>query len=87
MRFLVFTDIHGNLEALEALLNFISRKKIDHYLYLGDLVGYGASPNETIDRVRELKPLSIIRGNHDKAVCGLDAIETFNPMAAMAIAF
>lgn len=87
MRFLVFTDIHGNLEALEALLKFVSRKKIDHYLYLGDLVGYGASPGETIDRVRRLEPLSIIRGNHDKAVCGLDAIETFNPMAAMAIAW
>lgn len=87
MRFLVFSDIHGNIEALEALLKFISRKKIDHYLYLGDLVGYGASPDETIERVRRLEPLSIIRGNHDKAVCGLDAIETFNPMAALAIAW
>ncbi|MBN2200237.1 MAG: metallophosphoesterase family protein [Candidatus Aminicenantes bacterium] len=85
MRYLVFTDIHGNREALEALLEFVSRKKIDRYLCLGDLVGYGASPDETIEIVRKLKPLSLIRGNHDKAVCGLDAIETFNPMAASAI--
>jgi len=87
MRYLVFTDIHGNLEALEALFDFVSRKKIDRYLCLGDLVGYGASPNETIDRVRKLEPLSIIRGNHDKAVCGQDSLETFNPMAALAIAW
>ncbi len=85
MRFLIFTDIHGNLEALEAMFKHVSRKRIDHYLYLGDLVGYGASPNETIDRVKQLQPLSIIRGNHDKAVCGLDSIETFNPIAASAI--
>ncbi len=87
MRTLVFTDIHGNIEALEALLKFVSRKHIDRYLFLGDLVGYGASPDETIDRVRELEPLFIIRGNHDKAVCGLDTVESFNPMAAVAIAW
>ncbi len=85
MRYLVFSDIHGNLEALVALLKFAHRKKIDEYICLGDLVGYGASPNEIIERVRELKPLSIIRGNHDKAVCDLDSIQTFNPVAAAAI--
>ncbi|HEX9901823.1 MAG TPA: metallophosphoesterase family protein [Acidobacteriota bacterium] len=87
MRFLIFTDIHGNLEALEAMFKFVSRKRIDHYLFLGDLVGYGASPNEAIDKVKQLEPLSLIRGNHDKAVCGLDSIETFNPIAVSAIAW
>lgn len=87
MRFLVFTDIHGNLEALEAMFKFVARKKINHYLFMGDLVGYGASPNETIDRVKQLEPLAIIRGNHDKAVCGLDSIETFNPIAVSAISW
>ena len=85
MRYLIFSDIHGNLEAFEALLKFVQKRKIDHYLFLGDLVGYGASPNETIRRIRELEPLTILRGNHDKAVCGLGSIETFNPVAAAAI--
>jgi predicted phosphodiesterase len=85
MRYLIFTDIHGNLEAFNALLKFIQKKKIDHFVCLGDLVGYGASPNETIQKVRSLRPLSIIRGNHDKAVSGFDSIETFNPIAAAAI--
>ena len=85
MRYLIFTDIHGNLEAFNALLKFIQKRKIDHFVCLGDLVGYGASPNETIQKVRSLRPLSIIRGNHDKAVSGFDSIETFNPIAAAAI--
>src|SRR4030042_3762302 len=85
MRYLVFTDIHGNLEALLAVLKFVMKKRIDHYLFLGDLVGYGASPNEVAQKLIALKPLSLVRGNHDKAVCGLDSIQTFNPIAASAI--
>jgi predicted phosphodiesterase len=85
MRYLVFTDIHGNLEAFHAVLKFIQKKRIDHYLCLGDLVGYGASPNEVIQRLLTLRPLSIVRGNHDKAVSGLDSVQTFNPIAASAI--
>jgi predicted phosphodiesterase len=85
MRYLIFTDIHGNLESYVALNKFIQRRKIDHFIFLGDLVGYGASPNEIIQKIRALKPLSIIRGNHDKAVCGLDSVQTFNPIAASAI--
>jgi predicted phosphodiesterase len=85
MRHLIFTDIHGNLEAFLAVLKFIQKKRIDDYIFLGDLVGYGASPNEVIQRILTLKPLSIIRGNHDKAVCGLDSVQTFNPIAASAI--
>ncbi len=85
MRYLIFTDIHGNLESFLALLKFIQRKKIDYYIFLGDLVGYGASPNEIIQKIQTMKPISLIRGNHDKAVCGLDSIDTFNPIAASAI--
>lgn len=85
MRYLIFTDIHGNLEAFHAVLKAVQKKKIDHYLFLGDLVGYGASPNEVIQKIMTLKPLSIIRGNHDKAVSGLDSVQTFNPIAASAI--
>lgn len=85
MRYFLFTDIHGNLEALLPVLKFAEKKKIGHYIFLGDLVGYGASPEEVIQKVRALKPLSIIRGNHDKAVCSLDSVQTFNPIAAAAI--
>lgn len=85
MRYLIFTDIHGNLESFLVLIKFAQRRKIDRYLFLGDLVGYGASPNEIIQKIRALKPISMIRGNHDKAVCGLDTVQTFNPIAASAI--
>jgi predicted phosphodiesterase len=85
MRYLIFADIHGNLEALLSVLKFVQKRKIDHYIFLGDVVGYGASPNEVIQKIQALKPLSIVRGNHDKAVSGLDSIETFNPIAASAI--
>lgn len=85
MRYLIFSDIHGNLEALEAVLEDIKRKKIDYYLFLGDLVGYGASPNEVVQKVLSFRHLFMVRGNHDKAVCGLDSIQTFNPIAAAAI--
>ncbi len=85
MRFLIFSDIHGNAEALTAVLAFAKKKKIAHFVCLGDLVGYGASPNEVIQKIRQLKPLSMVRGNHDKAVGGQESIESFNPIAASAI--
>jgi len=85
MRYLIFTDIHGNLESFLGLLRFVRRRKIDHYIFLGDLVGYGASPNETIQLFKTLKPISKIRGNHDKAVCGFDTVQSFNPVAASGI--
>lgn len=85
MRFLVFADIHGNLEALRAVLELAKKERIDHYLFLGDLVGYGASPNEVIEIISRLKPISLVRGNHDKAVAGLESTDMFNPVAAAAI--
>jgi len=85
MRYLIFTDIHGNLEAFLVFLKFGQKQNIDRYLFLGDLVGYGASPNEIIQKIRVLKPLSTIRGNHDKAVCQINTVQTFNPIAVSAI--
>ena len=54
---------------------------------LGDLVGYGAAPNAVIDRVRGLDPMAVIRGNHDKAACGLDDGSNFNQVARFAAAW
>lgn len=85
MRYLIFSDIHGNVEALEAVLRFALKRKIDHFVCLGDLVGYGASPNDVVRKISRLKTLSVIRGNHDKAVGGQDSIDAFNPIAASAI--
>ena len=87
MRYLVLSDIHANLEALDAVLAAVPAGAYDHALVLGDLVGYGAEPNAVIDRIRELKPLAVIRGNHDKAACGLDDGENFNQVARFAAAW
>lgn len=84
MRYLVLTDIHANLEALDACLADARTRRYDKALILGDLVGYGADPNAVIERVRSLKPAAIVRGNHDKVACGLEQAEGFNAVAKSA---
>ena len=82
MRYLIFSDIHSNLEAFEALLECPPVKGADKHLFLGDLVGYGANPNKTIDRFKELTSIYSIRGNHDKVIANLESSSLFNPVAA-----
>jgi diadenosine tetraphosphatase ApaH/serine/threonine PP2A family protein phosphatase len=84
VRYLILSDIHANLEALETVLTAAPPGSYDRLLVLGDLVGYGADPNAVIDRVRALEPLAVIRGNHDKAACGLDDGSSFNQIARFA---
>jgi diadenosine tetraphosphatase ApaH/serine/threonine PP2A family protein phosphatase len=81
VRLLLLSDIHSNLEALEACLK--AAPSCDLTANLGDLVGYGASPNEVVVRSQELGKF-FVRGNHDKAVCGLIDVKEFNPVAALA---
>ncbi len=81
MRILLLSDIHANLEALEACL--AAAPSFDLVVNLGDVVGYGASPNEVVDRSRSLGKI-FVRGNHDKAATGLLDLEDFNPLAAAA---
>lgn len=81
MRALILSDIHGNLEALTAVL--AAAKPFDTLWNLGDIVGYGASPNEVIDLVRPLAELTV-RGNHDRVCCGLTSSLGFNPVARAA---
>lgn len=81
MRILLLSDIHANLEALEACL--AAAPSFDSVVNLGDVVGYGASPNEVAERSRGLGNI-FVRGNHDKAATGLLDLEDFNPMAAAA---
>ena len=84
MRYLILTDIHANLEALDVCLADAKRRTYDQTLVLGDLVGYGADPNAVIERVQGLTPLAIVRGNHDKVACGLEQAEGFNSVARSA---
>jgi len=84
MKAAVISDIHSNLEALQAVLKDIKKRRIKKILCLGDLVGYGANPNECIDLCLKESDL-IIAGNHDWAAIGKADIGRFNPMAAEAI--
>ena len=85
MRYLVLSDIHANLEALQAVLGGAGVH--DAVLVLGDLVGYGADPNAVIERIRALPITTIVRGNHDKVGAGLENVESFNHLARQAIAW
>jgi predicted phosphodiesterase len=81
MRALILSDIHGNLEALNAVLE--AAAPFDVLWNLGDVVGYGASPNEVIDLIRPAAQLNV-RGNHDRVCCGLTSALGFNPVARAA---
>jgi diadenosine tetraphosphatase ApaH/serine/threonine PP2A family protein phosphatase len=83
VRYLILSDIHSNVDALDAVLA-ASEGQWDQVVVLGDLVGYGGDPNGVIARIRALKPVAIIRGNHDKAACGLDDASNFNQVARFA---
>ncbi len=84
MRYLVLTDIHANLEALDVCLADAATHGYDQTLVLGDLVGYGPDPNAVVDRVQALAPVALIRGNHDKVACGLEQPDGFNAVARRA---
>jgi len=83
MRIAIISDIHANLEALEQSLKSIHQKSVDEIVCLGDIVGYGASPNECIQTVRQATP-HVLLGNHDEAAVQLSRTEYFNPFARIA---
>jgi predicted phosphodiesterase len=85
VRYLVLSDIHGNLEALDAVLEEAGGRGHDAVLVLGDLVGYGADPNAVIERIQALAPAAIVRGNHDKVASGIEDAEGFNLTARNAV--
>jgi predicted phosphodiesterase len=84
MRLAIISDIHANNEALEAVLADIATQKVDEILCLGDVVGYGANPNECIDLVKKSCSLTLL-GNHDAAAVGLLSTQHFNIHAKIAI--
>ena len=81
----LLADIHGNREALTACLADAERRSADRFIFLGDLVGYGADPGWVVDRVTEhaARGAIVLQGNHDAAAAG--APESMNEVAAEAI--
>jgi diadenosine tetraphosphatase ApaH/serine/threonine PP2A family protein phosphatase len=84
MRLGIFSDVHANLEALQAVLRAYRDAEIDQYVCLGDTVGYGANPNECCQLVRDFTDL-VILGNHDAACAGRMSTEWFNEAARIAV--
>jgi len=84
VRYAIISDVHSNLEALEAVLGALEAENIDTYLSTGDIVGYGADPGPCIERIRALDP-HIVAGNHDWAVAGTLNLDFFNSYAREAI--
>ena len=84
MRFAIFSDTHGNLEALEAVLADACKRKCTHFVCLGDIVGYNANPHECVERIRELD-CPVVKGNHDEQASLLLSTSDFNELAERAI--
>ncbi len=86
MKYAIISDIHANLEALEAVRQEIERISPDAVLCLGDLIGYGGNPNECVRIAREMAD-HVVAGNHDFGVVGLTDISYFNRYARDAISW
>lgn len=84
MRFAILSDIHSNLEALEAVLTDARERKCTDFVCLGDVVGYNANPHECVERVREMD-CPIVKGNHDEQASLIESSRDFNELAEHAI--
>jgi len=83
MRTLVISDIHANIEALEAVI--AAAGEIEACWCLGDVVGYGPNPNECVERIQELPNMICLMGNHDSAAIGVGETKSFNPEARLSV--
>lgn len=84
MRYGIFGDVHSNIEALEVVLAALRAARVDRFLCLGDLVGYGADPRAVLEQVRRLD-MAVVAGNHDWATAGVITCEQFNEAARTAV--
>ena len=84
MKYFIFSDIHGNLEALKTVFQQMKEFAPDKVICLGDVVGYGPNPNECVELIDQNADL-VIMGNHDHAVLGLTDITYFNQYAKIAV--
>jgi len=86
MKYGIISDIHSNLEAFDVVLDYLKQvEKIDRFICCGDIVGYGARPNECTEIIRQLKNCYTVAGNHDWGAVGLEDTSFFNPIALAAI--
>ncbi|MFH1876445.1 MAG: metallophosphoesterase family protein [Candidatus Omnitrophota bacterium] len=84
MRYAIFSDVHANLEAFLVVCEYYRNEPIDKFVFLGDIVGYGANPRETTAILMDLNPIAI-SGNHDWAATEKFDIRFFNPHARAAM--
>ncbi len=84
MRYAFFSDVHANLEALQAVILDFRKEKIERIFFLGDAVGYGPNPNECVELIDEIAELKLM-GNHDYAALGLMDTYYFNHYAVESI--
>lgn len=87
MKSAIFSDVHGNLEALEAVLEHASRESVERWVCLGDVVGYGANPDECVNAVRGLPGVVCLKGNHDAAAADESERAFFHEVALEGIAY
>ena len=84
MRIAIFGDIHANLEAFEVVLADARDQGCASYVCLGDVVGYNANPRECLRMVQSLN-CPVVKGNHDDYASSESSLESFNPLAEVAI--
>jgi predicted phosphodiesterase len=84
MRFAIFSDVHANLEAFEAVLADARENKCTEFVCLGDVVGYNANPHECVERIREMD-CPLVKGNHDEQASLIESSRDFNELAEHAI--
>ena len=81
MRYAILSDIHANLEAFRTVTEYLEQENIDRYLILGDIVGYGANPNECLDLIRDNYKYYAVLGNHDAIIVERHIYSYYNPYA------
>jgi predicted phosphodiesterase len=79
MRVAVFSDVHGNLIALERFVQ-VTRNEVDTYLCLGDIVNYGPWNDECLELIRQLPGITVLEGNHERLFLGADDLERESPL-------
>jgi len=88
MKYGLISDIHANVEAFSVVLGELKAEKVDRFIFLGDIVGYGANPHECLGMLQDLikdPGCLYVAGNHDSSVCGLSGTENYNPYARESI--
>jgi len=84
MRYGIFSDVHGNLEAFKAACDYLDKERIDEFIFNGDIIGYGANPRECLELLGKIDPI-IVAGNHDWATIDKFSLANFNPQAKDAL--